>query len=487
MNSLSNLAFQNRFSALNSAFYTRQPAVGLNSPKMVSTNPLMAQKLGIDLQDLRSDTGLAWLSGNVQLVGSEPLAQIYSGHQFGSYNPQLGDGRGLLIGDLDGVDGQHWELHLKGAGTTPYSRSGDGRAVLRSSIREYLGSEAVAGLGIPSTRALALTSSDTPVYREQREYGATLLRVAKSHIRFGHFEFFHYSKQPERLRELANYVLALHLPALANTRDCYYQLLLHSVTRTAEMIAAWQAYGFAHGVMNTDNMSILGDTFDYGPFAFLDEFDPGLICNHSDYEGRYAFNRQPSIGLWNLNALANALSGLIGDADAIRDALQQYEPTLLGRFNDLIRQRLGLAASKDGDDELINELYGLMQANRCDHTLFFRRLSDSHQDSVRTTLRDSMVDRAQFDQWFAKYLQRLCLEATDNEQRAINMKAVNPKYTVRNYLLQEAIEKAEQGDYSEVETLLTLAQSPFDEHPNFERYATEAPDWGKGMEISCSS
>jgi hypothetical protein len=412
---------------------------------------------------------------------------VYAGHQFGSYNPQLGDGRGLLLGEITGTDGTLWDIHLKGAGKTPYSRFGDGRAVLRSTIREYLGSEALAGLGIASTRALCIVGSHTPVQRESMETAAGLLRLAQSHIRFGHFEYFHYQQRPDLVATLADYVIDRHFPQWSATTDRHEQFFNEVVKRTAQMIADWQAAGFAHGVMNTDNMSILGDTFDYGPFGFLDDFNPGFICNHSDHQGRYAFNQQPSIGLWNLNALAHALSSLLS-TEQLREALMRYEPQLQQRFNDNMQRKLGLKKTRPEDAQLVSDLLTLLAREGSDYTQFFRQLCDFSEHEECRQLSDHRVDRAGFERWAQNYRHRLSFESQTETTRQQQMKANNPKYILRNYLAQKAIEQAEDhGDFSEIERLLTLLQNPFDEHPEWEDYAKAPPEWGKKLAISCSS
>lgn len=485
MRAFDSLHFDNSFARLPAAFYTRQPPRGLDRPRLVSASADAAALLDLDPASFAQPEFLNYVSGNAELPGSEPLAMVYSGHQFGSYNPRLGDGRGLLLGEVVSSRGR-WDLHLKGAGQTPYSRFGDGRAVLRSSIREYLCSEAMAGLGIPTTRALAVVDSITPVRRERVERGAMVLRLARSHIRFGHFEYFHYTEQPELVRTLADYVIDRHYPELNGQPDRHAQLLRQATLRTAELIAQWQAVGFAHGVLNTDNMSILGETFDYGPFAFLDAYDPGFICNHSDDMGRYAFNQQPGIGLWNLNALAHGLSTLI-DVDTIRAVLGEYETRLVETYYQLLRGKLGLFEPEDEDAELIDGLLQLLRQNHSDYTLFFRRLCDFDRDEQRRQLRDSCIDPVGFDGWATRYAERLQREQRAPAERAAAMRRANPKYILRNYLAQQAIDSAEQGDYSEVNRLLALLRHPYDEQPEFERYAQEPPDWGRRLEISCSS
>ena len=486
MQTLENLQFDNSFARLNPAFYTRQEPRGLDNPRLVVASKAAAEQLNLDPAQLDRADFAQYFSGNLSLPGTEPLAMVYAGHQFGQYAGQLGDGRGLLLGEVVSAQHGRWDLHLKGAGKTPYSRFGDGRAVLRSSIREFLCSEAMAALGVPSSRALCVVDSDTRVQREQIERGAMVLRMARSHVRFGHFEHFHYTEQPELLRELADYVIARHHPDFVERPERYAELLRQATSRTATLIAHWQAFGFAHGVLNTDNMSIIGETFDYGPFGFLDDFDPSFICNHSDDRGRYSFERQPSIGLWNLNALAHALSGLI-DIDSIRSILQQYEPQLIATYSQLMRGKLGLVEDRAEDTELFSELLTLLASNHSDYTLFFRHLCDFDESQEHSLLRDDFVDRERFDRWAQSYRARLQQQPLAREQRSTAMRRANPKFILRNYLAQQAIAQAEQGDYSEVQRLFTVLQNPYDEQPGNENYAAAPPDWGKHIAVSCSS
>ena len=351
----------------------------LTNPVFVSINNLLCEKLGLDAGVISSEVMLNLMAGDLSEVNLQPISLVYSGHQFGVWAGQLGDGRAMTLGELEVTDStteetQLWDIQLKGAGTTPYSRFADGRAVLRSSIREYLCSEAMHGLGIATTRALCLVNSETPVYREEVESAATLCRVARSHIRFGSFEHFHYRNQPEAVKNLADYVISRHFPDWIDEDDRYGNLITHTVGETAKMIAQWQAVGFSHGVMNTDNMSILGDTIDYGPFGFLDSYNPDFICNHTDTNGRYSFKNQPSVGLWNLNALATSLLSLL-PSELLVDALKTYEPTFLQVYRGLMSKKLGLEEYRDSDEILINDLLALMAENQVDYTLFFRQLS----------------------------------------------------------------------------------------------------------------
>ena len=488
MTTLAKLTFNNTFSRLNKDLYSHVTPQGLEKPFLVSANPLAATLIGLDSSELYTQAFVDIFSGNQLLEQSAPLAMIYSGHQFGAYNPQLGDGRGLLLGEVASEQHGKWDLHLKGAGKTPYSRFADGRAVLRSSIREYLCSEAMAGLDIPTTRALCIMGSQTPVYRERVETGAMVLRLAKSHIRFGHFEYFHYNQRPDIVKQLADYTIAQQYPEVLDTQAPYVEFFKAIIKRTAILIANWQAVGFAHGVMNTDNMSIVGDTFDYGPYGFLDDYEPEFICNHSDHQGRYAFDRQPAIGLWNLNALAHGLSSLI-EREQLSAALSTYEKILVETYTQLMQKKLGLQTVLEEDHALLSTLLQLLEKNSIDYTYFFRQLcySSESSESSESTLRDLFVDNVAFDHWLQQYQSRLNKEP-DNRQRKQHMLSTNPKYTLRNYLAQKAISLAEsEKDYSEVNTLLKLVQSPFDEHPDYDAYAKPPPDSGKKLEISCSS
>ncbi|MDB5760114.1 MAG: YdiU family protein, partial [Burkholderia sp.] len=377
----------------------------------------------------------------------------------------------------------------KGAGMTPYSRMGDGRAVLRSSIREFLCSEAMAALGVPSSRALCVTGSDQRVMRETPETAAVATRMAPSFVRFGSFEHWFYQGREDELKLLADYVIARCYPELLGEANPYKALLVEVTRRTAEMIAWWQAVGFMHGVMNTDNMSILGLTLDYGPFGFMEAFDPRHICNHTDQQGRYAYSMQPQIGNWNCHALAQALLPLIGDVDEAKDALAIYQPAFAKKMDALLHAKLGLAATQAEDGKLLDDLFGIMAASHVDFTLFFRRLGDLRvgEPGADEPLRDLFIDRAAFDGWAVQYRARLLQENSNDMQRRLAMHRANPKYVLRNYLAQQAIEKAQIKDFSEVQRLLAVLEHPYDEQPENEHYAALPPDWASELEVSCSS
>ncbi|TCQ70781.1 hypothetical protein EC841_10992 [Raoultella ornithinolytica] len=465
-------------------FYTALSPTPLSNARPIWHNAQLAQTLGVPEALFQPSTGAGVWGGEALLPGMSPLAQVYSGHQFGSWAGQLGDGRGILLGEQQLPDGRRMDWHLKGAGLTPYSRMGDGRAVLRSTIREGLASEAMHALGIPTTRALSIVTSDTPVYRETVEQGAMLMRIAESHVRFGHFEHFYYRREAEKVQQLADYVIRHHWPELDGEADKYIAWFRDVVTRTATLIASWQTVGFAHGVMNTDNMSILGLTMDYGPYGFLDDFKPDFICNHSDYQGRYSFENQPAVGLWNLQRLAQSLSPFIS-ADALNAALDGYQHALLSAYGRRMRDKLGLFTQQQGDNDLLDGLFALMMREGSDYTRTFRMLSASEQLSAASPLRDEFIDRAAFDRWFDGYRARLRDEQIDDVQRQQHMRAVNPALVLRNWLAQRAIEQAEQGNTGELERLHEALAQPFIDRED--DYVSRPPDWGKGLEVSCSS
>ncbi|HZR45403.1 MAG TPA: YdiU family protein [Candidatus Manganitrophaceae bacterium] len=488
MQKLETLRFDNRFARLPDLYYTRLSPTPLPAPYLVGFNPDAAALIDLDPAEAKRPDFAEYFSGNRLLTGSEPLAMLYSGHQFGVYVPQLGDGRAILLGEVKNGAGERWELQLKGAGPTPYSRQGDGRAVLRSTIREYLCSEAMAGLGIPTTRALSIVGSDLKVYRETTETAAVLLRLAPTHVRFGSFQVFYYRKQFDALKRLADFVIELYFPECLHSEDPYSEFFNEAVLRTARLMAAWQAAGFAHGVMNTDNMSIVGLTFDYGPFGFVEHFEPGFICNHSDYNGRYAFNRQPEVGLWNLSALAQALTPLIAK-EKLAAALDRYEPAFHTDYSKRMSQKLGLKQFLDGDLPLIADLLKILEGNRVDYTNFFRALGHFKKEGFEpnTPARLLFTDLPAFDGWAERYRMRLAAEGSDDGGRKRAMDRVNPKYILRNHLAQVAIEKGAARDYSEIDRLRRLLSRPFDEQPEMEKYAAPAPDWAKGIQVSCSS
>jgi uncharacterized protein YdiU (UPF0061 family) len=487
------LPFDNSFAELPPAFYTRLMPTPLPSPYFVAASSKAAALVGLDAATLAQPDFVDAFTGNTVPARAKPLSAVYSGHQFGHWAGQLGDGRAILLGQLSGPEGP-MELQLKGAGLTPYSRMGDGRAVLRSSIREFLCSEAMAALGVPTTRALMVTGSNQGVVRETIETAAVVTRMAPSFVRFGSFEHWHYRNKPEELRILADYVIDGFYPELKGAANPYLELLTEVTRRTARMIAHWQAVGFMHGVMNTDNMSILGLTLDYGPFGFMEAFDLDHICNHTDQGGRYSYSNQVPVGHWNCYALANALLPLIGDKDAAEAALGVYVDAYGEQFDTLMHAKLGLATNQDDDRALFDEMFSLMHDNHVDFTLFFRRLgllrtdvSEAERETADAPLRDLFLDRPAFDAWAVRYRTRLAQEDRGDAARMQAMHQVNPKYILRNYLAQVAIEKAQNGDFEEVGRLLAVLERPYDEQPENEAYAALPPDWASHLEVSCSS
>ena len=478
------LQWDNRFASLGSNFFTRLEPRALPEPYWVSRNQALARELGLEQPWFESQAALQAFTGNSVLPGADPLASVYSGHQFGQWAGQLGDGRAILLGELE-TPGGGLEVQLKGAGRTPYSRGGDGRAVLRSSIREYLCSEAMHGLGIPTTRALCVTGSEAQVHREEIETAAVVTRTAPSFIRFGHFEHFSYNNQHGELKVLADYVIDRFYPACREYSQPYAALLQAVSERTAHLMAAWQAVGFCHGVMNTDNMSILGLTIDYGPFQFLDAFDPGHICNHSDTEGRYAYNKQPNMAYWNLFCLGQALLPLIDDQSQALASLESYKTVFPEALQARMRAKLGLPDVQTDDSALVEGTFKLLASNKVDYTIFWRRLCAFTPQSGHEPVRDLFFDRESFNAWALQYSERLT--HVNKGLRADLMLKNNPKFVLRNHLGEEAIRAAKLKDFSKVNTLLNLLQSPFEEHPGHDSEAGFPPDWASSIEISCSS
>lgn len=511
--------YPSAYSQLGTAFQSQVQPQPLPNPYWVCKNAALARELGLSDEWLRHQEVLETFTGNLVPDGLQPAASVYSGHQFGQWAGQLGDGRALILGEfhtpsnrdknivLAGVfigskainnvaNLNTIELQLKGAGRTPYSRGGDGRAVLRSSIREFLCSEAMHGLGIATTRALCVTGSDAPIYRETAETAAVVTRTSPSFIRFGHFEHFSHNGMHPELKQLADFVIDNFYPQCRDSTAYNgnpYAALLEAVSlRTAEMVAKWQAVGFCHGVMNTDNMSILGLTLDYGPFQFLDTFNPDHICNHTDTLGRYAYNKQPNVAYWNVFCLGQALLPLIEDQELALAALEPYKTAFPTALMAEMRAKLGFTEPEkafEGDRDLVETIQKLLAQDRVDYTLFWRNLSYVANDKPVDVVRDMFLDRTAFDAWYASYL----LQYSEHLKQQIRrlepslMLKTNPKYVLRNYLGEQAIAKAKLKDFSEVETLLKLLQAPCDEHPEYERFAGLPPDWAADIEISCSS
>ncbi|ARU04918.1 hypothetical protein CCO03_09680 [Comamonas serinivorans] len=501
------------FRDLSPAFGTRLPTAGLPAPHWVAGSDAMARELGLGehWRALQDAPGLLdVLAGNQPEVASSigPLSwsSVYSGHQFGVWAGQLGDGRAHSLGCVQDRHGQWQELQLKGAGRTPYSRMGDGRAVLRSSIREFLASEAMAALGVPTTRALALVGSDLPVAREEMETAAIVTRVAPSFIRFGHVEHFAARRDTHHLRLLTEFVVDEFMPACRDQAHAHdgklaAALLAEVTQRTARLFAQFQALGFCHGVLNTDNMSILGLAMDYGPFQFMDGFDPGHICNHSDHAGRYSYNNQPSVAYWNLFCLAQALMPLIEDEQLVLRAVEPFQQAFSQALAGQMAAKLGVQPGnpdEPGDGDLAQGLLPILAAARADWPLFWRRLShavargfDAAADGAPPTQQDPAdlftqpEHRRAFEGWLQDYRARLARQ--DAAAAGMTMLATNPEYVLRNHLCEHAITQAKAGDFSDVQRLLALVQAPFSPVPGAEDASDAAPAWAANICISCSS
>jgi len=477
---LDELKLTNPYLELPAECHDRVAPSPLVKPHLIHANEDVAKLLDIDVDELQTDTFVRLVNGDYQPEGSDTFAMCYAGHQFGHFVPRLGDGRAINIGTVNGL-----HMQLKGAGETKYSRSGDGRAVLRSSIREYLMSEAMYGLGIETTRALALIGSQHKVYRQTWETGAIVLRVSPSWVRFGTFEYFAHKQKHAELEALADYAIAESYPHLMAEANKYLLFFTEVVGKTAILMAQWQAVGFQHGVMNTDNMSIHGLTIDYGPYAFLDEYDFENICNHTDQGGRYSFGNQPNVGHWNLKALMVALSPLV-NAEKLEKVLEHYPRLYTQRYFYLMGKKLGLEnVTQEKDLDLFKHLLGMLQGLNVDYTVFFRTLS--HYSGDRTALLKLGLYHKPMNDWLDAYDERLEENNLSTEERHTSMLQTNPKYVLKNYMLQEAIDAAEEGDFKLVDDLFVIAQNPYAEHPQFERWAGVTPDEFKNEKLSCSS
>ncbi len=472
------LRFDNSYARLPDEFYARVAPTPAAKPQLIRLNRPLAETLGLDADALAAPEGVAVLAGNRVPDGAEPLAMAYGGHQFGNWVPSLGDGRAVLLGEIVDRAGTRRDIQLKGAGLTPFSRMGDGRAALGPVVREYLVSEGMAGLGIPTTRALAMVATGEAVYRERVEPGAILTRVAASHVRVGTFEYFHRRGQSESVRALADYVMQRHYPETAQA-ERPYQALLQAVTeRQADLIAQWMLVGFIHGVMNTDNISIAGETIDYGPCAFMDRYHPATVYSSIDLRGRYAYNQQPRMGHWGLAQLAECLLPLLGEdeeqgVEAARSALDAYAPRLQARYHDGLRHKIGLASESEGDMDLVTDLLQRMAEQSADFTLTFRRLAEleSAPTAADQPVRALFDDPAAFDTWAARWRERIAQEPSTDAQRRAAMRAVNPAYIPRNHRVQQAIDAASQQDLRPLEDLLQVLASPYEDHPELADYA----------------
>ncbi|MAD40888.1 MAG: hypothetical protein CL623_00645 [Arcobacter sp.] len=465
--------------------YERLKPTPLKNPKLVSFNKQACDLINLDYKECETQEFLDLLNGVKTLENSKTYSMVYAGHQFGYFVPQLGDGRAINLGAVNS-----WHLQTKGSGPTKYSRQGDGRAVLRSSIREYIMSEAMHALDIPTTRALAIINSDTFAHREwEKESCSIVMRMSPSWIRIGTFEFFAKTKNSkENLIKLADYVIEQNYPHLKDEDKKYEKMFYSLVDKTALMLAKWQVYGFMHGVMNTDNFSMAGVTIDYGPFAFMDYFDKNCICNHTDAEGRYSYNNQPYVARWNLIVLANALKEIC-DEDKLLEYMKTFMPQHENVYLELMNKRLGLVAVKSGNSnlDLILELLGALETSKIDYNVFFYKLTNLKSFDDISSITDFCVFTDPIQKWFDSYKKVCEIQDSNIEERNEIMKRVNPKYIIKNYMLQEAIQLAHSGDYSLVNDLLKIAQNPYAEHLKYDRYANPTPMEFANLKLSCSS
>ena len=480
------ISFDNSYARLPDRFHVRLDPTPVAAPKLVRLNAALAEILGIDPDELGGPAGVAVLAGNHVIPGAEPMALAYAGHQFGHFVPQLGDGRANLLGEVVGPDGIRRDIQLKGSGQTPFSRSGDGRAALGPVLREYLISEAMAALGVPTTRTLAAVTTGESVWRETRLPGAVLTRVAASHIRVGTFQYFAARGDDEGVRLLADHAIARHYPEAAGALNPYRAFLDWVIARQADLVAKWLLIGFIHGVMNTDNCSIAGETIDYGPCAFMDAYDPGAVFSSIDHQGRYSYGNQPRIALWNLTRLAECLLPLLdGDETAATEALAAFAPRFQAASFAGLRRKIGLLTEREGDDELARSLLNLMAADGADFTLTFRRLCDAAAGSAGdVAVRALFKDVGAYDAWAARWRVRLAAE----KPPAGAMRAVNPAFIPRNHLVEAASAAAvERSDFQPFEDLLAVLSRPFDDQPGLAHYATPPRDEERVLQTFCGT
>jgi uncharacterized protein YdiU (UPF0061 family) len=492
-----------------SACYSRVRPTMVSNPHLIAYSKEVARLLNLTDQDCTRQFFADIFAGNTLLPGMDPFAMCYGGHQFGNWAGQLGDGRAINLGEVLNQQGERWVLQLKGAGPTPYSRRADGLAVLRSSVREFLCSEAMHHLGIPTTRALSLVATGELVERDMfydgqpaDEPGAVVCRVSPSFIRFGNFEIFTSRGDQQSLQQLVDYTIGADFPHLESESDTIYLTWFKEICqRTADLIVHWMRVGFVHGVMNTDNMSILGLTIDYGPYGWLEDYNPQWTPNTTDSVGRrYAFGNQPSIGLWNLTQLANALYPLIQNAEALQETLNtDYRQRFLAGWRTMMASKIGLEKFHENEDEaLINELLDILAAVETDMTIFFRQLSDFDPSEIVKNTLPAFLEHAYYqpeqldehylerlNHWLCRYSSRLQKSRMSASDRSARMKQTNPKYVLRNYLAQMAIDKAEDGDYSLIHELLELLRNPYDEQPAKEQFYQKRPDWARNR-AGCS-
>ena len=485
------ISFDNSFAALHGDFYHRQSPEAVPAPALIRVNRELAAELGIDSQWLASDEGVALLSGNATIDGAAPLAAVYAGHQFGSYNPQLGDGRAILLGEVIDRNGHRRDIQLKGSGRTPYSRGGDGKSPLGPVLREYIVSEAMHGLGVPTTRALAAVSTGESVYRDRPLPGAILTRVASSHLRIGSLQYFAARGDLPRLRELLDYAIDRHYPDVredANPALAFFQAVLQ---RQAALIAQWQCLGFIHGVMNTDNMLLCGETIDYGPCAFMDEYHPGTVFSSIDSQGRYAYGNQPRIAQWNLVQLAQCLLPLIDEdqsaaVEAAQNAINTFPDSYMARYREAIAAKFGLSTLGEQDSDFIKAFFQALQDQRGDFTLALRRLYELQAGENAVAELFDFGDG--FSDWLAEWRRRLAADEMDSAVRLTTMRRANPVFIPRNHLVEQAIDAAQRdGDFSPFHDLLQVLSDPFDYRAERRRYATGPESGERVLQTFCGT
>jgi serine/tyrosine/threonine adenylyltransferase len=485
--------FQNTYSALPDGFFARVAPTPVASPRLVKLNRPLAVRLGLDPDRLQSSEGAEILSGKRVPNGADPIAMAYAGHQFGHFVPQLGDGRAILLGEVIDADGVRRDIQLKGSGPTPFSRRGDGRAALGPVLREYIVSEAMAALGIPTTRSLAAVVTGESVLRETALPGAVLTRVASSHIRVGTFQYFAARGDTEAVRRLADHVIARHYPEASGVERPYHALLQGVIARQAELVARWLLVGFIHGVMNTDNTSISGETIDYGPCAFMDHYDPAAVFSSIDEQGRYAYANQPQIALWNLTRFAECLLPLFSDD---KDKAIEQAQLILGEFAERfttayqagLRQKTGLLTAQDGDEALVQDLLDAMAKNHADFTLTFRSLSEAALDPDGDgKVRQLFADPTAYDEWASRWRQRISREPQSPAARASAMRAINPAFIPRNHRIAAVIQAAISDDFAPFEELLTVLSKPYDDQPAHSEYSKGPEPHQRVLQTFCGT
>ena len=485
--------FQNTYAALPATFFARVAPTPVASPRLIKLNRPLAVHLGLDPELLSSPEGAEILAGKRIPDGADPIAMAYAGHQFGHFVPQLGDGRAILLGEVIDADGVRRDIQLKGSGPTPFSRRGDGRAALGPVLREYIVSEAMFALGIPTTRSLAAVITGENVMRETVLPGAVLTRVASSHIRVGTFQFFAARGDADGVRQLADHVIARHYPDVAKADRPYHALLEGVVARQADLVARWLLIGFIHGVMNTDNTSISGETIDYGPCAFMDEYNPATVFSSIDEQGRYAYANQPRIALWNLTRLAECLLPLFSDD---KDKAIEQAQFILGEFAEKftaayqagLRRKIGLFTERDGDEALVQDLLDAMAKNEADFTLTFRRLSDAAGNGAGDHVRDQFTDPAAYDEWAVRWRQRIADEPQSPAERQAAMRSVNPAFIPRNHRVEAVIQAATNNDdYAPFEELIAVLSKPYEDQPAFAAYADPPQPEQRVLQTFCGT